>query len=117
MRSEVSGVRSSWPASATSWRCRSRDAASAASIWLNAVASRAISSSPSTGSGVQVLGAGDLLGGVGEPADRAQAVAGHAPAREAGADHPRETEEQHHAAELREHGLLGVERLGDDSAP
>ena len=59
VRSEVSGVRSSWPASATSWRCRSRDADSAASIALNAVASRAISSSPSTGSGVEVLGAGD----------------------------------------------------------
>ena len=48
VRSEVSGVRSSWPASATSRRCRSREAASEASIWLNAVASRAISSSPST---------------------------------------------------------------------
>ena len=53
MRSEVSGVRSSCPASATSRRCRSREAATAASIALNAVASRAISSSPSTGSGAR----------------------------------------------------------------
>ena len=53
VRSEVSGVRSSCPASATSWRCRSREAPSAVSTWLNDAASRAISSSPSTGSGVR----------------------------------------------------------------
>ena len=51
MRRDVSGVRSSWPASATSWRCRSREADSAASIALKAVASRAISSLPSTSIG------------------------------------------------------------------
>ena len=83
VRSEVSGVRSSWPASATSWRCRSREAASAASIWLNAVASRAISSSPSTGSGRRSSVRAMCSAGVGEPADRAQAVAGHAPAGDA----------------------------------
>ena len=64
VRSEVSGVRSSWPASATSWRCRSREADSAASIALNARASRAISSLPSTVDRVELLGAGDVLGGV-----------------------------------------------------
>ena len=53
VRREVSGVRSSWPASATSRRCRSRDAASEVSIWLKAAASRAISSSPSTASGAR----------------------------------------------------------------
>ena len=53
VRSEVSGVRSSWLASATRRRWRSRDAARAPSIWLNAAASRAISSSPSTCSGVR----------------------------------------------------------------
>ena len=53
VRSDVSGVRSSWPASATRRRCRSRDAASDMSIWLKADASRAISSSPSTGNGVR----------------------------------------------------------------
>ena len=95
VRSEVSGVRSSWPASATSRRCRSREADSAASIALNAVASRAISSSPSTGSGCEVLGAGDAST-AGEPAHRAQAVAGHAPAGERGADHAGEAEQQHH---------------------
>ena len=80
VRSEVSGVRSSWPASATSRRCRSREAASAASIWLNAVASRAISSSPSTGSGREVLGAAISLDGRRQPAYGPQAVAGHRPA-------------------------------------
>ena len=53
VRSEVSGVRSSWLASATSWRWRTRDASSAVSIMLNALAKRAISSSPSTGSRVR----------------------------------------------------------------
>ena len=51
MRSDVSGVRSSWPASATSWRCRSREADSEVSIELKARASRAISSLPSTSIG------------------------------------------------------------------
>ncbi len=51
VRSEVSGVRSSWPASATRRRCRSRDASRAISIWLNAALSRATSSSPSIGIG------------------------------------------------------------------
>ena len=51
VRSEVSGVRSSWPASATSWRCRSREADRAVSIALKARASRAISSLPSTSIG------------------------------------------------------------------
>ena len=49
VRSEVSGVRSSWPASATSRGWRSRDAASARSIVLNASVSRASSSVPSPG--------------------------------------------------------------------
>ena len=61
----------------------------------------------------QVLGAGDVLGGVGEPSYRAQAVAGHGPAGEAGPDHAGEAEEQHHGAELGEQCLLGVERLRD----
>ena len=114
MRSEVSGVRSSWPASATSWRCRSREAASAASIWLKAVASRAISSSPSTGSGrrssVRAISSTDG----GQPADRPQAVAGHAPAGHAGGDDAGEAEEEHHQAELAQHRLLGVQGLRED---
>ncbi len=51
VRSEVSGVRSSWPASVTRRLWRSREADRAVSISLNALASRAISSAPSTGSG------------------------------------------------------------------
>ena len=61
----------------------------------------------------QVLGAGDVLDRGGEPADRAQAVAGHPPAREAGADHAGEAEEEHHDAELGEQVLLRVQRLRD----
>ena len=53
VRSEVSGVRSSWLASATSCRWRTRDASRETSSWLNAVASRATSSSPSTGRAVK----------------------------------------------------------------
>lgn len=49
VRREVSGVRSSCPASAISCCCRSRDDASAAVIALKDVLSRAISSCPSTG--------------------------------------------------------------------
>jgi hypothetical protein len=49
VRRLVSGVRSSWPASATSCRCRSRDAASADVIRLNDRLSRAISSAPCAG--------------------------------------------------------------------
>ena len=49
VRNDVSGVRSSWPASAMSCCWRSREDASAAVIALNDSLSRAISSSPSTG--------------------------------------------------------------------
>ena len=80
VRSEVSGVRSSWPASATSWRCRSREAASAASIWLKAVASRAISSSPSTGSGRRSSVRAISSTARRQPAHRPQPVAGDRPA-------------------------------------
>ena len=51
VRSEVSGVRSSCPASATSRRCRSMDDDSAASIALKLLVRRAISSPPVTGIG------------------------------------------------------------------
>ena len=46
VRSEVSGVRSSCDASATSWRCARWESSSASSIVLNDAASRASSSSP-----------------------------------------------------------------------
>ncbi|CKN38704.1 Uncharacterised protein [Mycobacterium tuberculosis] len=51
MRSDVSGVRNSCPASVTSLACRSRDSASARSIKLNASVSLANSSLPKTGMG------------------------------------------------------------------
>ncbi len=41
VRRLVSGVLSSWPASAISWACRTREELSEASIWLNDEASRA----------------------------------------------------------------------------
>ena len=49
VRSEVSGVRSSWPASAMSCDWRSREVAREPVMELNDRESRAISSSPSTG--------------------------------------------------------------------
>ncbi len=51
VRSDVSGVRSSWPASVTSRAWRSRDSASARSIMLKASVRRASSSLPNTGMG------------------------------------------------------------------
>ena len=113
VRSDVSGVRSSCPASATSCRCRSRDAARAVSIGLNAVARRAISSSPSTGSGVRssvraIPSTAVVSRRTGRRPLRATAPPGHA-----GRDHAGDAEEQHHPAELGEHLLLRLERLGD----
>ena len=63
---------------------------------------------------VEPLGAGDVLDGVGEPAYRPQAVAGHRPAGQSGADHPGEAEEQHHQAEPVEHLVGRLQRLGQD---
>ena len=71
------GVRSSWLASATRWRCASTERSSASRVALKLRASRASSSSPvaairSTGIGV----AGDLLGPAGEARDRGERRAG-----------------------------------------
>jgi hypothetical protein len=60
---------------------------------------------------VELLGAGDLLGRVGEPAHRAQPVAGDGPAGERGGDDPDRAEQEHHQAELVERGLVGLQRL------
>ena len=114
VRSEVSGVRSSWPASPTSWRCRSREADSAVSMALKDVARRAISSLPSTRIGRELLGAGDLLGGVAEQPHRAQPVAGHRPAGQRGGDHPDHAAEEEQAAQLPQRVLGGCQRLGED---
>jgi hypothetical protein len=62
---------------------------------------------------VELLGAGDVLGRVREPADRSQAVAGDGPTGERGGDHPRQPEQEHREAELAERLLVGLQRLGD----
>ena len=72
VRSEVSGVRSSCEASATSRRCARWESSSASSIVLNAPARRASSSSPvALDAPREVARAGDVLGGVGELGARA----------------------------------------------
>ena len=112
MRSEVSGVRSSWPASATSRRCRSREAAARPSIALNAVASRAISSSPSTGAA-----RGPRCGR--SPRRRRsaaygpQAVARDRPAGDGGADHAARGRTAASRCRAVEQLLLRVQRLGE----
>ena len=115
MRSDVSGVRSSWPASATSWRCRSRDGRQRGEHRVEgrrpAGRSRRC---PRPVIGVELLGAGDLLDGVAEPPHRAQPVARHGPAGEAGADHAEESEQGEHDAELAERVLGRLQRLGED---
>ena len=73
VRAEVSGVRSSCEASATSRRCAPTELSSAASIALNCVASRPSSSSDRDRDAlVQVAGRGDVLGRGGQPAHRPQ---------------------------------------------
>ena len=114
VRSDVSGVRSSWLASATSRRCRSREAPSASSIWLNAVASRATSSSPSTRRGVEVLGLGDPLDRVGEAAYGSQSVAGHEPPREHRGQHAERAEDEQDAAELAQRAVGLGQGLRED---
>ncbi len=77
VRRLVSGVRSSWDASATSWRWAATDCSSAASIVLKLAASRLSSSWPDTSMRLrQVVRLGDVLGGVGQPAHRPQRLAG-----------------------------------------
>ena len=100
VRSEVSGVRSSWPASATSWRCRSREAASAGEHLVERRGQPGDLVVALDRQRAQVLGAGDLLDRGGQPAHRAQAVAGDRPAGHAGRDHAGEAEEEHHDPEL-----------------
>ena len=117
VRSEVSGVRSSWPASATSWRCRAWEAESAVSIALNAIDEAGHLVAALDRDRVEPLGAGDVLDGGGEPAYGPQAVAGHRPAGQPGADHPGDAEEQHHQAEPVEHLVGRLQRLRQDQRP
>ena len=63
----------------------------------------------------QPLGARDVLGGRGEPADRPQPVAGHRPAGHPGGDRSRRCRTAGVTRpELGEHLLLRLQRLGDD---
>ena len=89
VRIDVSGVRSSCEASATSWRWESRERSSVASIVLNAAPRRSISS-PSGLAGIrrrEVVGVGDRLGLDGQAAHRRRsrrarrAARGRRPAR------------------------------------
>ena len=67
VRSDVSGVRSSCEASATSWRCARCERSSASSIVLNEVARRETSSSPcGVDPAREVARGGDVLGGLGQ---------------------------------------------------
>ena len=106
VRSEVSGVRSSCPASATSCRCRSREAASDVSIWLNAVAEPGDLVVALDRQRREVLGARDPLHVRGDPADRPEPVAGHGPADERRDGHAGETDQEAHEAEAPERLLL-----------
>ena len=114
VRSEVSGVRSSWPASATSRRCRSRDAASEASIWLNADASRATSSSPSTWIGAsRSVRAMSSAAAVSRRTGRSPLRATPQPATPA-VMMPAMPNSRVTSPSLVEHVLLRLQRLGDD---
>ena len=114
VRSEVSGVRSSWPASATSRRWRSRDADRATSIALKAVASRAISSSPSTGSGVRSSVRAISSTAVVRRRTGRRPLRATRPAAAAGADHAGQPEEQHHGPSRLSTVSCGSEGLGQD---
>ncbi len=114
VRREVSGVRSSWLASATSRRWRSREAPRASSISLKAVASRAISSSPSTRSGVRSSVTVMRSTEEREAAHRPEPVAGDEPADQQGGEHAERAEDEEHPAELLERAVVGGERLGED---
>ena len=67
------GVRSSWLASAISWRCASTERSRAASVALKLAASRASSSRPRTSSRCEASRlVGELLGAAREAHDRSQ---------------------------------------------
>jgi hypothetical protein len=63
---------------------------------------------------VELLGAGDVLGGIGQPAYGTQAVAGDGPAGEGGRDHPCGAVQEEAEAQALQRRLVGVQGLGDD---
>ncbi len=87
VRRLVSGVRSSWPASAISCAWRSRDEASDRSIWLNDSARTAMSPVALIVIGVSSLVTRDVFDGGGEFAHRTQTGARHVRANHCGNDH------------------------------
>ena len=89
VRIEVSGVRSSCPASATSRRCCSCDAASAPSISLKLAREPGQLVGAVHRDRAQVPGGGDALGRRGQPVDRAQPGPGDRHARRARRPPPR----------------------------
>ena len=82
----VSGVRSSWDASATSWRCAVSDSCSAASMVSKDEAEPAhlIVGPGEVEAGGEVAGLGDVLGGRGELGDGPQDAARGQPRRAVG---------------------------------
>ena len=114
VRRLVSGVRSSWPASATSWRCCTRERLSASSISLKLVASRATSSRPCTSIDAERSWVcGDVLRGVGQPPDRPQRGPGDEQPERGGERDAAEPGEDEPQAEVREVAVDLGERAGE----
>ena len=94
-RSEAIGVRSSWLASAISWRCADSEPSSASSVVLKLGASRASSSRPLD---LQALGqvhlAGERLRAAGEANDRRERRARHQRAQQRRDRDPRQPDDQ-----------------------
>ena len=109
VRNEVSGVRSSCDASATSWRCCSRSAGQRGQHLVERGRKPPhLVRSALVDRGRQILGTGDLFGRDGQSSDRAQRTPGEGKAR---GDRDRD----HHAADDREEHrqrLQGVVGLG-----
>ena len=90
-RIDAIGVRSSWEASATSWRCARTERSSASSVRLKVRASRASSSAPSTCEALVLDPLGmsrDRLGLAREPGDRRQRGAGDHDPQQGGQQDP-----------------------------
>ncbi len=108
VRSDVSGVRNSCPASVTSRACRSRDSASARSIKLNASVSLANSSLPKTGMGRRSSVRATRSAASVRRADRPQPSPGDHPAGHRGERHPDAADDQQHPAQFGHHRFGGL---------
>ena len=105
VRRLVSGVRSSWEASSTSWLWARRDDSSASSRRLKVRRRRPSSSGPPGREPARDVGRlGQVLDGVGERVERDQRGAGHQPAEDDGeqdADEGHDAEQQRQLLQLR----------------